>query len=160
MTDELITEETSAPPTGDAPFTEAEKLDLVKLLDADPAPVRYYLPEGENDSKELFIEAKAWTGLDEIRYEGAGMDYRTPIAGKGKAAPTEARFRMDRVEQMEMLINSSITDFFLRVRGRVVQFQRGQKPWEIFKTLPAPVLEWVEKTLRQHHGIEVVSGEV
>ena len=162
-TDEQFREEEEG--AGDAlpaPSPEDEQ-NLVALLDAGRPTKRFYLPTGKDTVSDVyFIEAQGWRMVDSQRYMGAGMDYRVQLGkgsrrGKGsQQTQAPAQFRMDSVVQFRALVESSITDYKLRLKRKDVNYTGAQSVWGVFGELPTPVGDWVQATLRKFHGIEMV----
>jgi len=134
--------------------TQEQDLDLVALLDAELRRERIPLP-GSADGA-LYIELQAWTGAQKMRYLNTGMEYAVPV---GKAAATKATFHMDTIEQARALLESSIVDFRLRLRGKEVRYTGAQSVWSLLSQVPSEVLDWVVAQVRRFQGLEVVTPE-
>lgn len=149
-TDEQAQEAAAAPPTPE------EDLDLVALMDEGQVKERFFLPTGKNTVSDVYyIEAQRWTARDSRRYFGAGTEYRLPPEGKRN---DRGGMLLNTVEQYKALVETSITDFHLKLNDREAKFTGLPSVWHVFAQLPAPVADWIVKTLKQFHRIEVVAA--
>jgi len=149
-----------ATPEDEAAITPEEDMNLVALLDAERPVQRFPLPgEGGQPSETYYIEARRWTFAQEQKYLMAGMQLSMPVTGGRKRQPDMANFNINSLEQYRVLVEESIVGFHLKRGGKDVQYTGHSSVWPVFRDLPPAVARWVQRTLQEFQGLEIVEGE-
>ncbi len=147
----------------EVPFTEEEQVDLVALLNEGRTEETFWLPTRNEageivDSTIYFVRARRWTGAQKAQYLSVGTEYHLPVSAGTNARPRQVRWSDDRARQLQVLCETSVTDYLVPIAGGQVQSKASRPVWTDLGGQPAPFLDWLVKCLRRLQGLEVTAA--